>query len=218
MSARFWFAPLILALAAVAPFHTAAPPAVAAAAQDPQNPVTTTLDDQAELAVTDLQLRHRARPRRSQPPDRARHVGSALHGHRRHRQSGDRAFPIADRAVARERARAELRVRPARARQAAAQVRRPRRHADPHASRRQHDARGGSEGAPAQLQQRAGLGDRRRDRHRHAGRSHQVSRAARQSLFAADAHLDARQHRRTRDTASRRRTWPASCRGTPTTC
>jgi hypothetical protein len=52
MSARYWFAPLILALAAVAPFHTAAPPAVEAAAQNPQNPVTTTLDDQAELAVT----------------------------------------------------------------------------------------------------------------------------------------------------------------------
>jgi hypothetical protein len=52
MSARYWFAPLILALAAVAPFHTAAPPAVEAAAQNPQNPVTTTLDDQAELAIT----------------------------------------------------------------------------------------------------------------------------------------------------------------------
>ena len=33
---------------------------------------------------------------------------------------------------------------------------------------RQHDARGGREGAPAQLQQRARLADRRRDRHRHA--------------------------------------------------
>jgi hypothetical protein len=49
MSVRFWFAPLILAIAAVAPFHTAAPPVAAAAAQ---SPVTTTLDDQAELAVT----------------------------------------------------------------------------------------------------------------------------------------------------------------------
>src|SRR4029077_16779351 len=52
MSARYWFAPLILALAAVAPFHTAAPPAVEAAAQNPQNPATTTLDDPAGLAVT----------------------------------------------------------------------------------------------------------------------------------------------------------------------
>jgi hypothetical protein len=52
MSARFWFAPLILAVAALAPFHTAALPAVEAAPQNPQNPVTTTLDDQAELAVT----------------------------------------------------------------------------------------------------------------------------------------------------------------------
>jgi hypothetical protein len=49
MSVRFWFAPLILAIAAVAPFHTAAPPVAAAAAQSPG---TTTLDDQAELAVT----------------------------------------------------------------------------------------------------------------------------------------------------------------------
>src|SRR6266853_1876709 len=49
MSARFWFAPLILAIAAIAPFHTAAPPVVSAAAQIPS---TTTLDDQAELAVT----------------------------------------------------------------------------------------------------------------------------------------------------------------------
>jgi hypothetical protein len=50
MSARFWFAPIVLAIAVAAPFHTEAPPA-AAAAQAPA-PVTTTLDDQAELAVT----------------------------------------------------------------------------------------------------------------------------------------------------------------------
>src|SRR5678815_728101 len=49
MSARFWLASLILAVAAVAPFHPAAQPAVTAAAQIP---ATTTLDDQAELAVT----------------------------------------------------------------------------------------------------------------------------------------------------------------------
>ena len=52
MSARFWFAPLILAVAAAAPFHSAAPPAVEAAQNPAQTPVTTTLDDQAELAVT----------------------------------------------------------------------------------------------------------------------------------------------------------------------
>src|SRR5215813_12068401 len=52
MSARFWFAPLILAVAAAAPFHTAAPPAVEAAQNPAQTPTTTTLDDQAELAVT----------------------------------------------------------------------------------------------------------------------------------------------------------------------
>ena len=74
-----------------------------------------------------LQLRHRAGARRPRAAAAARHLRSAVHGHRRDGQSGDRAFPIADRAVARQRARAELRVRPARARQAAAQVRRPRR-------------------------------------------------------------------------------------------
>jgi len=52
MSARFWFAPLILAVTALAPFHPAVPPAVEAAAQNPPSPITTTLDDQAELAVT----------------------------------------------------------------------------------------------------------------------------------------------------------------------
>jgi hypothetical protein len=49
MSARFWFASLILAVAAMAPFHSVAQPPVTAAAQIP---ATTTLDDQAELAVT----------------------------------------------------------------------------------------------------------------------------------------------------------------------
>ncbi len=69
MTARFWFAPLILAITAVAPLQPTAPPSLAraesraaalpraesrgpaaAAAQDPAT--TTTLDDQAELAVT----------------------------------------------------------------------------------------------------------------------------------------------------------------------
>jgi hypothetical protein len=50
MSARFWFAPLVIAIAAGVPFHhTASSPVVRAAAQDA---TTTTLDDQAELAVT----------------------------------------------------------------------------------------------------------------------------------------------------------------------
>ena len=53
MSARFWFAPFILAITAVAPVHPTFTPSAApapAAAQDPAT--TTTLDDQAELAVT----------------------------------------------------------------------------------------------------------------------------------------------------------------------
>src|SRR5690242_7556993 len=52
MSARFWFAPLILAVAAFAPFRTAAPPSAEAAQNPAQTPITTTLDDQMELAVT----------------------------------------------------------------------------------------------------------------------------------------------------------------------
>ena len=51
MSARLWFAPLILALTAVAPFRAAPSRApVQSAGQD--RVTTTTLDDQSELAVT----------------------------------------------------------------------------------------------------------------------------------------------------------------------
>ena len=49
MSARVWFAPFILALTTVS-FHTIATPSAAPAAA--QGAATTTLDDQAELAVT----------------------------------------------------------------------------------------------------------------------------------------------------------------------
>ena len=80
------------------------------------------------------------------------------------------------------------------------------------------DARRRSEGAPPQLQQRAGVADRRRDRDRHERRSHQFPGAAGESLHAPDADLDARQHRRRDGIASKRRISPASCRGTPTTC
>ena len=66
-------------------------------------------------------------------------VGPAVHGHRGHGESGHGALPLADRPFACQRPRAELRVRPARARQAAAQVRRPRGDADPHAHGKRHD-------------------------------------------------------------------------------
>ncbi len=49
MSSQFWFAPLILALTTVSFYTTASPSAAPAAAQ---GSATTTLDDQAELAVT----------------------------------------------------------------------------------------------------------------------------------------------------------------------
>ena len=81
-----------------------------------------------------------------------------------------------------------------------------------------HDARGGGDGAAPQLQQRAGLADRQRDRHRPAGRSHPVPRAARQPVHPSDADLDARQPGRRASIASRRRISRASCPGTPTTC
>src|SRR5262245_58706519 len=51
MSARFWFAPVMLALTAVVSVRpSATPAAIPAAPQD--TATTTTLDDQAELAVT----------------------------------------------------------------------------------------------------------------------------------------------------------------------
>jgi hypothetical protein len=56
MSARFWFAPVVLAIGAVVPMSPVLPsagtaqPAVAAAA--PQDSATTTLDDQVDLAIT----------------------------------------------------------------------------------------------------------------------------------------------------------------------
>jgi hypothetical protein len=53
MSARFWFAPFALAATAVIPTSTPPSPAPAVNAPVAQEPVrTTTLDDQAELAVT----------------------------------------------------------------------------------------------------------------------------------------------------------------------
>ena len=165
-----------------------------------------------------LQLRHRARARRAQSRAPERHVRPELHGHRRDRESGDRPFPVAQRAVARQRAGAELRIRSARAREAAAQVRRPRRDARAHASGERHDRGRRSHRAPAQLQQSAGVAHQRRDRDRPARRPHSVSRAAGHALHAADVDLDARQRRRPRVTASRLRISPASCRGTPTTC
>ena len=96
---------------------------------------TSTLDDQVELAVTvynsDIALVRDVRELQLPRGSFDLHfmdIAATVN-------PGDRALPLADRAVARRRARAELRVRPARARQAAAQIRRPRRHARPDAHR-----------------------------------------------------------------------------------
>ena len=214
MTTRIWFATVLAVAGTVVPHHSA--PAAADARADGTGRFHARRSGRARRHG--LQLRHRAGARRPQSAAAARHLRPEVHGHRGDGESGDRALPLAHRAVARQRARAELRIRPARARQAAAQVRRPRRHARAHAHGERRHARGRGEGAAPQLQQRAGLADRRRDRHRHARRSHQVSGAARQSLHASDADLDARQHGRRARIASKRRIWPASCRGTPTTC
>ena len=61
---------------------------------------------------------------------------------------------------------------------------------------RRHHAAGRSEGSSSELQQRAGLADRQRDRHRPARRSHPLPGAARQPLLAPDADLVARERRR----------------------
>ena len=87
-----------------------------------------------------LQLRHRARARRAERPARAGKLRPEVHGHRRDGEPGDGALPLADRALAAVRPRAELRVRSARAGEAAAQVRRPRRHAGADADRERHHA------------------------------------------------------------------------------
>ena len=61
---------------------------------------STTLDDQVGAGRHGLQLRHRARARRAQPPARARELRPEVHGHRRDGEPGDRSLPLADRAVA----------------------------------------------------------------------------------------------------------------------
>ena len=144
-----------------------------------------------------LQLRHRARARRPQPAAAARQLRSALHGHRRDRQSGDGAFPLADRAVARRacssRTTSTTCSSPTSccASTSAATSR--------WCARAQEDGTTREEEVKArapQLQQRAGLADRQRDRHRHARRSHPLPRAARQPVQPPDADLDAGERRR----------------------
>ena len=79
-----------------------------------------------------LQLRSGARSRHAQRHAALRKLRPALHGHRGDGQSGDDSFSIPHQSRGRERARAELRVRSPRAREAAAEIRRPRCHVGPH--------------------------------------------------------------------------------------
>ena len=93
-----------------------------------------------------LQLGHCPRPRRPQRAVAAGYVRLAVHGRRRNRQPVDRPFPFADRAVARQRARTELRddlLEPDKLLRDTW----TRCHAGPAALRERRDARGGSQGA-----------------------------------------------------------------------
>ena len=123
-----------------------------------------------------------------------------------------------DRAVARERPRAELRVRPARARQAAAQIRRPRRHARAHApGERHHTSRRKSRRACSATTTQpvwqigneivTGL---------HA--DHIRFPELPDNLYSRPTLIWTLAERRRARIASRRRISPRSCRGTPTTC
>ena len=83
---------------------------------------------------------------------------------------------------------------------------------------RRRDARRGSEGAAPQLQQRAGVADRRRDRDRPAGRSHQFPELPGNLYTRPTLIWTLDNTGGARRIASKRRISPASCRGTPTTC
>ena len=165
-----------------------------------------------------LQLEPRARPRHPRVRPAGGRVRPALRRHRGHSESGDGAPPVAHRAVAAGRARAELRVRPARAREAAPQGRRPRGDARPHAQRERHDDAGRGEGQARQLQQRPDLEDRQRVRHGPRHRTTSASPNCRRISTAGRRWSGNSRTAAAPATASRRPTWPAGSRGRPTTC
>ena len=184
----------------------------------PDQDLTTTLDDQPELSLTvynsDIALVRDVRNlqlARGTGNLRFMDIAATVNPATVHFRSLTEPSQV-------ERARAELRIRPARSRQAAAQVRRPRSDADAQSPGGRHDAAGRSEGDAAQLQHQPGVEDRQRDRHRHRRRSHPLPRAARFALLTTDADLDGAERRRgeasRRSVVSRAAAW----RGTPTTC
>ncbi len=168
-----------------------------------------------------LQLGHRARARRAQPRscraatfdlqfmDIAATVNPAT-VHFRSLTEPSRA----------ERPRAELRVRSARARQAAAQVRRPRGHARAHACSR--TARRARRRSRRELlsYNNAPVWQNRQARSSPACTPiTSASPSCPDNLFSRPTLIwTLRERRRAARTASRRRTSPASWRGTPTTC
>ena len=139
---RFPFAAGLAALLLALPFlyrSASAQSSSQAAAQPADGTVTTTLADQSDLALTvynsNLSLVRDVR-QLTLPAGESR---SAVHGHRRVHQSGDRAFSLDDRARKAERTRTELRIRSARSEQAAAEIRGPRSHAGAREARRRND-------------------------------------------------------------------------------
>ncbi len=142
-----------------------------------------------------LQLEHRARARRAAGGVVPRRRRLALSRHRGDGEPGDRALPLAQRAIAARHPRTELPVRPAGSATAAEEVHRPRRHARPHANGQREQPPGRGQRAPAGVQRRAGVEDRQRDRHRHARRSVPLSRDPREPAQPAHAGVEGRQQR-----------------------
>ena len=218
MTARHWIAAAALAAGAAVTTSSLTPAAQASSPSSAESQDTSSLDDQVELAVTvynsDLALVRDVRnirlPRGTfdlRFMDIAATVNPATVHFRSLTEPGTRG-----------RARAELRVRPARARQAPAQVRRPRRHAGAAAAGGRHHARGRSQGAgsSATTPRRSGRSANEIVTGLHA--DHIRSRSC-----PATSTRGRRSSGRSRTTAprgiaSRRRIWRASCRGTPTTC
>ena len=163
MNTRLWVAAPVLVFGAAIAGAMALGldgPAASAAQPQVQGQDTSTLDDQTELALTvynsDLALVRDVRnvqlPRGTfdlRFMDIAATVNPAT-VHFRSLTEPSRVDVLEQ----------NYEYRPARAREAPAQVRRPRRHARPPRAERRHHAAGRSEGSSSELQRGAGLADR----------------------------------------------------------
>ena len=190
------------------------------ASQDEDTSISATLKDQVDLAVTVYNsnialvrdVRQVALP--------AGTLDLQLARHRRVGESGDRALPVAERAVASSASSS---------RTTSTTCSDPQRLLRKYVGRdvtlvrtrqrERHDDAGGRDARACSptTTRRSG---RSATRSSPATQRRAVSlpRDSRQPAQPADAGLEAGQQRRARSTGSRRRTWPATCRGTPTTC